>query len=159
MSASVLAEGHSISSTAVLQEMVGVVTCLRLCQIAKEKLLWQFQCSVQEFGSKKKTLCRQKGKIDLNIDKNAQEGQLTLMMTVYILHTTYSKGIIYTYPFSFLPYPYPLSNVLNLFLAATELLYNSLCLSVGQTFSHDDVNRIEAKPLKIESSNLECSLI
>ena len=61
------------------------------------------------------------------------------------------------------------------FLAATDQLYNSLCLSVGrsvglsvclsvcrsvsQTFSHDDVNRIEAKPLKIESSNLECSLI
>ena len=57
------------------------------------------------------------------------------------------------------------------FLAATEQLYNSLCLSVGrsvglsvglsvgQTFSHDDVNRIEAKPLKVESSDLECSLI
>ena len=26
-------------------------------------------------------------------------------------------------------------------------------------FCHDDVNRIEAKPLKIESSNLECSLM
>ena len=65
--------------------------------------------------------------------------------------------------------------LLETFLAATEQLYNSLCLSVGrsvcrsvglsvglsvgQTFSHDDVNRIEAKPLKIESSNLECSLI
>jgi len=49
------------------------------------------------------------------------------------------------------------------FLAANEQLYNSLCLSVGrsvgQTFSHDDVNRIEAKPLKVESSDLECSLI
>ena len=61
------------------------------------------------------------------------------------------------------------------FLAATEQLYNSLCLSVGrsvgrsvgqsvglsvgQTFSHDDVNRIEAKPLKVESSDLECILI
>ena len=45
------------------------------------------------------------------------------------------------------------------FLAATEQLYNSLCLSVGQTFSHDDVNRIEAKPLKVESSDLKCSLI
>ena len=32
MSTSVLVEGHSISGTAVLQEMVGVVTCLRLCQ-------------------------------------------------------------------------------------------------------------------------------
>ena len=54
MSSSVLAEGHSIVGIAVLQEMVGVVTCPRLCQIAKEKPLWQFQCSVQEYGSKKK---------------------------------------------------------------------------------------------------------
>ena len=53
MSTSVLVEGHSISGTVVLLEMVGVVTCLRLCQRAKEKLLWQFQCSVQEYGSKK----------------------------------------------------------------------------------------------------------
>ena len=52
MSTSVLVEGHSISCTAVLQEMVGVVTCPKLCQIAKEKLLWQFQCSVQEYRSK-----------------------------------------------------------------------------------------------------------
>ena len=50
MSTSVLVEGHSISGTAVLQEMVGVVTRPRLCQIAKEQLLWQFQCSVQECG-------------------------------------------------------------------------------------------------------------
>ena len=52
MSTSVLVEGHSISGTAVLQEKVRVVTRPRLCQIAKEKLLWQFQCSVQEYGSK-----------------------------------------------------------------------------------------------------------
>ena len=65
-----------------------------------------------------------------------------------------------------------ISFIYNAFLAATEQLYNSLCLSVGRSvglsvglsvgrsnFFHDDVNRIEAKPLKIESSNLECSLI
>ena len=54
MSTSLLVEGHSISGTAVLQETVGVVTCPRLCQIAKEKLLLQFQCSAQELGSKNK---------------------------------------------------------------------------------------------------------